>query len=55
MVGAALGITALSGRLLQVGAGVGSGLTAFLIAATVLRVKELQIMKGVLVSRVGRR
>jgi putative peptidoglycan lipid II flippase len=55
VVGVTLGITALSGRLLQVGAGVGAGVGAFLVAATALRVKELQIMKELLVSRVGRR
>jgi putative peptidoglycan lipid II flippase len=54
-IGSALGTAALGAQLLQVVGGIGAGLAAFLLLATLLEIEELRLIKRLAVDRRPRR
>jgi putative peptidoglycan lipid II flippase len=53
-VGHAVSTSAVPGQLLQVGAAVGTGLVVFLAVARLLRIEDLEVLKGLLPARFRR-
>jgi putative peptidoglycan lipid II flippase len=54
LLGQAVGTASLGPQLVQVGGGVAAGLAAFLAAAALLRIEELQMIRRLVLARRGR-
>ena len=54
VVGHAVSVNAVPGQVLQVGAAVGAGLVVFLAVARMLRIEDLEVLRGLLPARFRR-